>query len=100
MASGWPLRAMWSEGAGESIEGGIAFTLPGQDRVRALPLRPVVLGFAANVAIYASAIWLFVCLPLHRKRAFRLAENLCPRCAYPIGKSDRCTECGSVIKAR
>jgi hypothetical protein len=33
------------------------------------------------------------------KRRRRMARGLCSKCAYPIGGSERCPECGTVVSA-
>ncbi|MCI0362240.1 MAG: hypothetical protein L0Y44_03805 [Phycisphaerales bacterium] len=68
--------------------------------VRALPLVPIWVGFAINTIFYAAILWLLFAGPgaLHRWR--RLKRGLCPACAYPIGTSDTCSECGNAIEQR
>src|SRR5436190_4878533 len=66
--------------------------------VRILPLEPIWPGFAINTIFYAAILWLLVAAPfalLHRIRARR---GQCPACAYPVGTSNICTECGRPVK--
>jgi hypothetical protein len=61
------------------------------------PLWP---GFAVNTLFYAAILWLLICglFALRRfalRRFARVRRGLCPACAYPIGESPVCTECGS-----
>lgn len=66
---------------------------------RSLPLRPVWPGFAVNTilfAILAALIWLVPVLrAIHRE-----SRGLCPACAYPVGASQVCTECGAKLFSR
>jgi hypothetical protein len=70
---------------------------------RPLPLRPSWPGFAINTALYAAILWLLFALggtpfALRQwRRGRRIKRGLCPKCAYPVGTSDRCTECGAVV---
>ncbi len=67
---------------------------------RVLPVSPLWLGFAVNSCAYAAAIGLLVFGPLVVVRRLRPGRNLCPTCAYPIGASARCPECGNAVPAR
>ncbi|MCI0362376.1 MAG: hypothetical protein L0219_00750 [Phycisphaerales bacterium] len=62
-----------------------------------LPIWP---GFAINTIFYAAILWggwlLFAAPGLVRRRR-RIKRGLCPACAYPIGASATCTECGKAI---
>jgi len=66
-------------------------------RQHGLPLLPLWPGFAINTMLYAASVWLLFAAPIipaaiRRRRRGR--RGLCPVCAYPIGASDVCTECG------
>src|SRR5439155_10389402 len=66
-----------------------------------LPLAPTWPGFAINTMFYAATLWLlfaavrFVCRLFIRGR---IKRGLCPACAYPIGVSPMCTECGAALR--
>jgi hypothetical protein len=62
-----------------------------------LPLRPVWLGFAINTILYAVILLLLFATPIGLRRRLRIARALCPVCAYPIGASATCTECGHPV---
>ncbi len=64
-----------------------------------LPLRPVWPGFALNTMLYAMVLWLLSVAPLALRRRGRIKRGLCPKCAYPVGTSDTCTECGSPVSS-
>ena len=62
-----------------------------------LPLRPTsVLAFVANTIFYAALLW----LPFVLRRFIRVKRGLCPACAYPMGESDVCSECGTPLAGR
>lgn len=65
-----------------------------------LPVAPAWPGFAVNTAVYGSGAWLLATLPgmAHRRR--RVRRGLCPSCAFPVGHSALCTECGGPLHAR
>lgn len=70
-----------------------AMSLP---QLRVLPIDPIWVGFIGNTLFYASILWLIFALkPLFRRH--RLKRGLCPACAYPIGVSPVCTECGQPV---
>jgi len=58
-----------------------------------LPLRPVWPGFAINTLLYAALLW----LPFVVRRWVRVRRGLCPKCAYPMGESAVCSECGKAL---
>jgi hypothetical protein len=51
-------------------------------------------GFAINTAVYGVILWLLYAVPLALRRRRRIKHGLCPACAYPVGDSEVCTECG------
>lgn len=61
---------------------------------RFLPLRPLWPGFAINTLFYTVILWGLFAAPLALRRRIRISRGLCPACAYPIGESPVCTECG------
>jgi hypothetical protein len=106
-------RTLWEEptGGGKSIaiailpmssidwNGGLALSRassnakwPGPKRV---PLRPIWPGFAINTVFYAAILWLLFAAPFAIRRRRRIKRGLCPACAYPVGDSAVCTECGT-----
>ena len=62
--------------------------------LHALPLRAVWPGFAINTLFYAVILWLLFAAPFALRRRIRVRRGMCPACAYPVGDSDVCTECG------
>ncbi len=67
---------------------------------RVLPLRPLPLGFAINTIFYATLLWLLIPGPFVLRRFLRVRRGLCPTCAYPMGASSVCTECGCGLPKR
>lgn len=55
-------------------------------------------GVIGNPLLAAIALWLVFVAPfvlwLDVRRRFRIHKGLCPQCAYPVGTSSQCTECG------
>ncbi|TVQ53682.1 MAG: hypothetical protein EA377_07485 [Phycisphaerales bacterium] len=64
---------------------------------RRLPLIPLLPGFLINTIFYALLLWLLFFAPFAARRALRRKRRLCEKCAYPVGTSPVCTECGAVI---
>jgi len=62
-----------------------------------LPLHPVFPGFLINTLFYALLLWLLFCAPFALRRVLRRRRGLCGMCAYPVGASPVCTECGAVV---
>lgn len=60
----------------------------------ALPYWPIWPGFVVNSVFYAVPLLLLFHTPLWLRGRMRKLRNRCPACAYPIGTSAICTECG------
>jgi hypothetical protein len=108
-ASGWPLLSMRAcVELGEDmksiekthgafvVNGATSFVVDG----RALPLRPLWPGFAINTILYAAILWLLFAAPGFVRRRRRGRRGQCPACAYPVGSSTVCTECGRPVTPR
>jgi hypothetical protein len=76
---------------------------------RALPYKPVWLGFAINTIFYAAIFWLLFAGPGRLRRFIRTKRGLCPACGYdlrgqPPPDSDAgrrvCPECGKPVTPR
>ena len=65
-----------------------------------LPCGPIWPGFAVNTIFYAAILWSLILGPMVVRRFIRQRRGLCPKCAYPRGESDVCSECGRVPAAR
>ena len=62
---------------------------------KALPLRPIWPGFVINTIFYAAVVWMLFAVPGAVRRRVRITRGQCARCAYPVGDSAVCTECGA-----
>jgi hypothetical protein len=67
---------------------------------RFVPFHPLVVGFAINTPFYAGILWLMFAAPFALHCRWRIKRGLCVACAYPIGSSEVCTECGAPLKRR
>ena len=67
---------------------------------RYLPTQVHWLGFAMDAAFYAWVLWIAISLALVLRGRGRVRRGLCPLCAYPIGTSPKCTECGLRVRRR
>ncbi|MCI0362901.1 MAG: hypothetical protein L0219_03415, partial [Phycisphaerales bacterium] len=65
-----------------------------------LPIKPIWPGFAINTILYAAILWLLFAAPGLVRRRRRIKHGLCPACAYPIGASETCTECGKPVSPK
>ena len=108
---GLPMLALWCEttrGGEGQIRGGIdTGVLPLNHWLnktparrfltdsRVLPLRPLWPGFAVNTLFYAAVLWLLIPGPFVLRRFIRARRGRCPKCAYPMGESAVCSECGN-----
>ena len=68
--------------------------------IRPLPMTPLYPGFLINTLFYAAIIWLLFFAPFAAQRMLRRRRGLCERCAYQIGTSPVCTECGSPVAGK
>ncbi len=104
-AFGWPAYSLFyqsAHGNGPSDRSSTAIALP--DSLRQLlarnnfrfefPRTPIFPGFAINTIFYGAILWLPVAGLGALRRRRRIKRGLCPACAYPLGESDVCTECG------
>ena len=107
---GWPALSMWCEDSrltipfvldSPNIEAAKdAIATPFGKGAYGLPLRPIWPGFAISTTFYAAVLWLpfgpFALWRFIRRRRglIRRRRGLCPECAYPLGESSLCTECG------
>ncbi len=120
--AGWPARALWCEPKGVIYyEAFMRYShrqklLPTHGYIKTsltpwqglgsgnkipppLPLRPTWPGFALNTILYAALLWLPFA-PFALRRLIRRRRGLCPKCAYPMGESAVCTECGEELPGR
>ena len=95
MRSGWPVKSfageLWLWGNNGPSSAGMHFTAS----AAYFPSRPIWRGFVANTFILGVLLWFAVALPGTVRRLLRRSRALCPACAYPMGVSEVCTECGA-----
>ncbi len=58
------------------------------------------LGRIAWIRCRATLLWLLIPGPFALRRFLRVRRGLCPKCAYPMGESSVCTECGCGLPKR
>ncbi|MCI0365950.1 MAG: hypothetical protein L0Y44_13855 [Phycisphaerales bacterium] len=61
---------------------------------------PIWRGLAINTILYAAMLWLLFAGPGFVRRRVRIKRGLCPACAYPVGESATCTECGHTFETK
>lgn len=65
---------------------------------RLLPFRPMLAGFIINSLLFGTIAWLLIIGPFVLRRTIRRSCGLCDKCAYPVGESPVCTECGHPLR--
>ncbi len=59
-------------------------------------------GVVLNPLLFGGTLWMVLVLPfvafITVRRRRRIAHNCCPKCAYPRGSSQRCSECGFEVR--
>lgn len=103
-SQGWPMHSLWCEYVENELQthGGVWINgefLSGTYYMAEhfIAFRPIWRGFIVNSLLYGAVMFLLF-WPLTRARRWRRRRRgLCVRCAYPIGASDVCTECGAAI---
>ncbi len=108
--SGWPVCALesvghpevdgslWNDGLmAPSLLAASPFPFPFDDWQRNIQRRPIWPGFAINTVFYAFVLWLLFAAPFALRRRRRIKRGLCPKCAYPVGTNEVCTECGAAV---
>jgi hypothetical protein len=77
--------------------------LTGDDQ-RALPTRPIWLGFAINTIFYAAILALLFYGPGKVRRLIRIRRSQCPACGFIIASgtcaNGLCSECGAKLPFR
>jgi len=116
---GWPARAFVSEdhfidpqpvgysAAGLSWDSGIPipgiaweWKLASRKSSTHLPIKPLWTGLAVDSVVFAIILSGFSIMCGRLRGRSRLRRGMCPRCAYPIGTSPNCTECGQLLPMR
>ena len=107
--TGWPLPAAWysiRDMGRQRFEPVGAIPLPivktasgmmDVYSVRGLPYRPIWPGLAINSVFWGAIAFGVVNAYGRTRRTLRRRRGLCPACAYPVGASPVCTECGAAV---
>jgi hypothetical protein len=99
LASGWPFLCLWRGTINENnaqIQVN-SIRVKEEDGAPALPTAIIPLGMLGDVAVW-SGVWIVLASMIVGPGWIR--GCLCPACAYPIGSSPVCTECGKPVNAR
>lgn len=118
-ARGWPRVSLWSGIEAPAFLGPTAivgnvvtvtrgYLLPAErskrtfyiQNLRVVPFAPVWHGFVVDSLFYAVVLWPLTCGPFALRRLLRRRRGLCPACAYPMGDSAVCAECGRPLPRR
>ena len=99
--AGWPTQTMRgyeitvTDDEAGAVTAPLAFVV--QEGHPPFPLLPIWPAFAVTTLLYAVVLWLLICGPFVPRRvirAIRAKRGGCPKCAYPVGASALCSECG------
>ncbi len=107
---GWPMAALWTSHTNTfpigTLKTRYGLQTPWTRRTPAingvplkltLPMQPIWRGFAINTVFYAATVWVVFVAAIALRGWDRSRGGLCPKCAYPVGTSDKCTECGTAV---
>jgi hypothetical protein len=102
---GFPSRSLYCQWQGHEEIGWHAIQVPTPlpDRyafkgdLASLPIGVLWPGFAINTIFYAAILGVLFFAPGELRQTIRRRRGLCPACAYPIGASPVCTECGAAV---
>jgi hypothetical protein len=72
----------------------------GANTVRILPWGIEWRGFALNTLFFAAVLVALRLAFRGAQRYWRIDRGLCPSCAYPVGVSPQCSECGQRVRPR
>jgi hypothetical protein len=99
--AGWPTRSLRYLIVTDSKMRTVRFGVLHVPNVGTLPASVRWLDTLFNTIIFFAGLMLLVALATGLVRWWRLARlgrHQCPRCRYPIGTSDVCTECGAELR--
>jgi hypothetical protein len=103
---GWPFLSLYSVSDYDSNEDRTGIRIQdtsapiNANASHTLPIAMLWPGFAINTLFYAAILWLLFAAPFALRRRRRSKRGLCPKCAYPQGTSEVCTECGAAHSVR
>ena len=112
LQAGWPWLSMEGAVLGNTLEGGAVATdavalandaiMPmgvGGANDRLVPMRPRPGGTIGNTLFFGVAAFVVLAGSMLWRRRRRMARGCCPECAYPVGASVNCAECGTPVPA-
>ncbi len=106
VASGWPMRCLVGHPTDNAVSPSTTYFGPWDTRLGGagpwampfagliLPLRPLWPGFLVNTLFFTPLAWVALTAPRLLRHAVRQRRGLCPHCAYDLGDSPTCPECG------
>ena len=106
--AGWPIRAfhgeIWKVPSAYPIMSDV-HTVGTMWFVTHIPTDPVWYGIAVNTIFYTAVLatfWFLIRVGYFYafRHVIRVRRGLCPACAYPMGESVVCTECGTALPGR
>ncbi len=65
-----------------------------------MPYHAMLIPFSINTLFFAVILWLLCGGLFVVRRWIRVRRGLCPKCAYAMGESAVCTECGKALPER
>ncbi len=91
-------RWRWFAGPGELF----AFLLLKGDNYRSYAdmLRDAIPATIGMYTLSGALLGAVIATLVQLRRFLRVRRGLCPKCAYPMGESEVCTECGESLPSR
>jgi len=99
LAFGWPVAGLVTHTEPDRIPA-LGWRPNRFDIVTKTPMRIYVPGYFFDVIFYTAIAFVLFLVPGMLRRFVRRRRGLCVVCGYPVGVSDRCSECGEVISGR
>lgn len=104
---GFPMRSLRGESVGRPenqsekrgfivIQSAIFESVKGDEAW--LPYYPMWIGFVVNTAFWTTMLWSLSFGPVVLRGRIRRRAGRCEQCAYVIGESAVCTECGTAVR--
>ena len=103
LTAGWPFRALRGEAWIDANGLRVANALLARSVTTGpslIPVRPIWPGFLLNSAFYGMLGWFCAQRFASVRQSRRINRRLCPGCAYPMGESSVCSECGRELRVR
>lgn len=109
--SGWPLQCWWDIEVARDCQTGsrcreihgrldVTGWLARRTGLQSLPVYPSPFRSMTNMVFWSLVAGAIGAMPGLVRAHYRRRRGLCPACAYPVGVSPVCTECGQVLRLR